>query len=56
MLDTAQITGFGQHRHSIDRPDPGDGRWQLIVGKIGLKLDGSCFKLIALLDEAAPFG
>jgi hypothetical protein len=54
VLETAKITGFGEDRHRIDRPDPGDGRQQLIVGQIGQKRDESCFNLIALADETTP--
>lgn len=55
VIETAKITGFGEDRHCIDRPYPGDRRRQLIVGQIGQKRDGSCFNLIELADKTTPF-
>ncbi len=56
MPEAAQITGLSQNGQGVDRPDPGDGGQQLVVGMIGQKLDGPRLDLIALSNQTAPFG
>jgi hypothetical protein len=54
--ETAQIAGFGQDGHGVDRANAGDGRHELVVREIAEPFDGPRLDLIALADQAAPFG
>ena len=56
MTEAAQVTGLGQDRQGVDRPDAGNGAQQQVIGTIAEQFGGPAFDGVALSDKASAFG
>jgi len=56
VAETPQVTGLGQDRQGVDRPDAGDHTQELIIAVRRQRVMGNPLDLVALLNQGACLG